>query len=200
MRKILLLPLFFVPIAAHAAEPQSAYTKIDDSDCKLVAEYEAGATSYCKGHDGIWLRVDDGDSRVSVTYGIDPDEPAEAERKFESFGSFNSINDVVEWRFRDDVNGGRPYAAILRWLISIRRDSGNDINWDTGQVLVVSRVADGDTPGCVVGYVDALVNADANTMARGIADTLAADFQCGVDEPAYHGKTGRLSGQPMRAW
>ena len=41
-------------------------------------------------------------------------EPAEAERKFESFGSFNSINDVVEWRFRDDVNGGRPYAAILR--------------------------------------------------------------------------------------
>jgi hypothetical protein len=200
MRFLALAPLFLVPAVAQAAESRSAYTKIDDSACKLVAEYEAGATSYCEGHDGIWLRVDDGDARVSVTYGIDLDEPAEADRKFESFGSFNSVNDVVEWRFRDDINGGRPYAAILRWLVSVRRDSGGDIAWDTGQVLVVSRVADADRPGCVVGYVDALVNPGANGMAREIADTLAADFQCGVDEPVYHGETGRLSGQPMRAW
>jgi hypothetical protein len=200
MRFIPLVPLLLAPALAHAAGVQSAYTKIDNSDCKLVSEYKAGATSYCKGYDGIWLRVDDGDSRVSVTYGIDPDEPAETDRKFESFTSFNSVNDVVEWRFRDDVNDGRPYAAILRWLVSVRRDSGSDIEWNTGQVLVVSRVADDDSPGCVVGYVDALVNPDANGMAREIADTMAADFQCGVDEPAYHGETGRLSGQPMRAW
>lgn len=200
MRFIPLVPLLLVPALAHAAEVRNAYTKIDDSDCKLVAEYEAGATSYCEGYGNIWLRIDDGDSRVSVTYGIDPEEPAETDRKFESFGSFNSINDVIEWRYRDDVDGGRPYAAILRWLISVRRDSGEDIAWDTGQVLVVSRVADENSPGCVVGYVDALVNSDANAMAREVADTLAASFRCGVDEPAYHGKTGRLSGQPMRAW
>ena len=49
----------------------------------------------------------------------------------------------------------------------------------------------------MVGYVDALVNKDANVMARMIADTLAEQFECGVDQAVYHGETGRLSGPPM---
>jgi len=197
MRFIAFALLSLIPAAAQAAEVKSAYTKLEDAGCKTVAEYEAGATSYCKGFRDVWFRIDDGDARISVTYGIDPEGPPEQERRWESFQSFNSISDVVEWRYRDDVNGGRPFAAILRWLISVRRDSGEAIERKTGQVLVVSRVGDENGPGCFVGYVDALVNKNANQMARDIADTMAADFVCGVDEPVYHGETGRLSGRPM---
>jgi hypothetical protein len=205
MRLIIpLLLCLLIPTALQAAELKSAYTKIEDKSCRIVAEYEAGATSYCEGYGDIWFRIDDGDARISVTYGIDPDEPAETERRFESFGNFNSINDVIEWRYRDGVDGGRPFAAILRWLISVPEPGGDGVERVTGQVLVVSRVGDevgGKRDlGCVVGYVDALVNPGASQMARDIADSLAADFTCGVDEPAYHGKTGRLSGQPMRSW
>ena len=196
MRIALILALTLTSAAARAAENRSDYTKIEDDGCRLVAEYEAGATSVCEGLAGIWFEINDGDARVSVTFGIDPDNRPE-QRRFESFERFNNINDVIEWRHRDDIaDGGRPFAAILRWLISFSDDGG--ATYKTGQVLVVSRVGGAQAPGCVVGYVDALVNKEANVMARQVADTLAAGFRCGVDEPAYHGKTGRLSGRPMR--
>lgn len=191
--RFFLAAFIVVPPAAQAAEIRSAYSKIDDNTCRLVSEYEAGATSVCEGHAGVWLRIDDGDARVSVTFGIDPDAQAEESRAFESFQEFNNVNDVIEWRQRGDE---RPFAAILRWLVSFSSDGG--ATFKTGQVLVVSRVGSGPDDACVVGYVDALVNKDANVLARDIADTLAADFQCGADEPAYHGETGRLSGRPMR--
>ncbi len=193
----LLMPILALFATAAAAENQSAYTKITDEKCRVAAEYEAGATSLCEGHAGVWFRIDDGDARVSVIFGVDPDEPVDSRPWFESFENFNNINDVIEWRHRGD---DKPFAAILRWLISISRDGG--ANYKTGQVLVVSRVGDGagsGSRGCVVGYVDALVNGNANQMAREIADTLAADFRCGVDEPAWHGETGRLSSRPMRS-
>ncbi len=196
MRIFISFCLGLLPFAADAADIGSAYSKIEDDNCRLVAEYEAGATSVCEGHAGIWIRIDDGDARVSVIFGVDPDADPELGRRFESFQSFNNIGDVIEWRFRD---GERPFAAILRWLISVHQDTDDSNERKTGQVLVISRVSDDSGPGCVVGYVDALVNKDANVMARKIADTMAADFQCDVDEPVYHGETGRLSGRPMRS-
>jgi hypothetical protein len=193
---IALLSLF--TFSAEAADVGSAYTKLEDAGCRTVAEYEAGATSYCKGFRDVWFRIDDGDARISVTYGIDPDAPPEQDRRWESFQSFNNINNVVEWRYSENVNGGRPFAAILRWLISFPNNDDGGATHKQGQVLVVSRIADESGPGCFVGYVDALVNRNANQMARDVADTMAADFNCGVDEPVFHGETGRLSGRPMR--
>mgnify|MGYP001814050919 CR=1 FL=1 len=72
---IALLPLF--TFSAQAADIGSAYTKLEDAGCRTVAEYEAGATSYCRGFRDVWFRIDDGDARISVTYGIDPDAPPE---------------------------------------------------------------------------------------------------------------------------
>ena len=183
--------LLFAAVGGVRAENQSDYTKVEDEKCSLVAEYEAGATSVCEGFGGIWYEINDGDARVSVTFGIDPENRPEQHR-FESFQSFNNINDVIEWRHHGD---GQPFATILRWFISISDDGG--VTSKTGQVLVVSKIGVALQDGCVVGYVDALVNKDANVMARIIADTLAEHFECGVDEAVYHGKTGRLSGRPM---
>jgi hypothetical protein len=61
-----------------------------------------------------------------------------------------------------------------------------------GQVLVISKVGQPDGPaGCVVALVDALENADANVMARKLADQLAPAFKCGQDKAVYHGKRGK---------
>lgn len=194
MRALVLPVACLMPLVVAGgvrAENQSDYTKVEDQECTLVAEYEAGATSVCEGFAGIWYEINDGDARVSVTFGIDPDMRPE-QRRFESFQNFNNINDVIEWRHRGD---GRPFATILRWFIAISSDGG--VTSKTGQVLVVSTVGPLPGGGCVVGYVDALVNKDANGMARKIADTLAEQFECGADKAVYHGKTGRLSGPPM---
>ena len=90
-----------------------------------------------------------------------------------------------------------PYAAIMRWFIS----SGEGDGSSEGQVLVVSKVAQpGIGDGCVVGYVDALENAGANEMARDIADELARDFMCRIEEPVFHGEEGLAAGFPIRTF
>ncbi len=42
---------------------------------------------------------------------------------------------------------------------------------------------------CQIGYVDAHANADANELARKLADEHARDFRCGKDKPIVLGKT-----------
>jgi hypothetical protein len=194
MRFLLSTFLILAPAIAQAAEVNHAYTKLEDSNCRTTAEYEAGASSMCQGFGGVWFEVNDGDARISVSFGVDPEKDPQ-DRRFESFSSFNNINNVIEWRYREDVDGGRPFATILRWFVSFSHDG---MTHKDGQILVVSQVGDGEIPGCVVGYVDALVNKDANQLARNVADTVAPNFVCGEDAPEYYGETGRLSGNPMR--
>jgi hypothetical protein len=69
-----------------------------------------------------------------------------------------------------------------------------------GQVLVVSKVAGKDGQGCVVGYVDALANPKANSLAREIADTRAKGFVCGRDEAQYHGTRGPAAAEPTHVF
>jgi hypothetical protein len=52
----------------------------------------------------------------------------------------------------------------------------------------VTRLAPGGV--CHIGYVDALANANANELARKIADERAASFHCNADEPTIVGATG----------
>ena len=133
--RALCLPLLFA--AGHVlAANQSAYTRIEDEKCRLVAENEAGATMVCEGYAGIWYEINDGDARVSVTFGVDQDVRT-GRRRFESFQNFKTINDVIEWRHRGD---GQPFSAILRWFISIADDGG--ATSATAQVMVVSKIGD----------------------------------------------------------
>lgn len=183
--------------ALAADEPASVYSPVDAGPkCVTLSTDEAGVAFSCPGHGGFGLLLAEGDLRQSVFYGhLGAWYAAGA---WESFGQFNRVNDTVEWR----LGGGVPYATILRWFIeNMNPETGSPDEAHRGQVLVVSKVGQpGVGEACVVGYVDALANPDANELARQVADTMAPDFTCRVDEPQYHGERGPLSGDPSRTF
>lgn len=195
MRTLLLTACTLVALAlpVHAGQMTSAYTKLDfKKTCKVLEEIEEGGSvsMLCDGYQDYPVHFAEGDLRHSVQFGhVDTG----ADSIWQSFAQWNRVSGTIEWRLQD----GRPVAAILRWFIENTDDAGSADPTRTGQVLVVSRVGQqADMGACVVGYVDALANRDANVLARDVADTLAPDFVCGTDRPEFHGTRGRLSGDP----
>lgn len=163
-----------------AGEIGSEYTKLDTArDCTVFASAAEGdgdwANLTCNGFRGFPVLIYYGDLRESLHYGFPPS--GDLAPRWESFGGFNSTSGTIEWRVEGDDNGPIPFAAIHRWTVS-------DINSDGEiQVLVVEKVAMPGFDGCVVGYVVATGNANANEQAREVADQYSRDFACQVDEP-----------------
>ncbi|MCO6184861.1 hypothetical protein [Rhizobium sp. L1K21] len=187
--------VFFFSAGAAFAN-SSVYTDLVFEQCEKVSEYEDGVQLKCDGYEDYPVYFKEGDLREAVFFG--KLSPLLIDEGFESFGSFNHVNTKVEWRLDED---GTPVAAILRWFIeNVNPETGASDEKFRGQVLVVSRVAQGDEDGlgCVVGYVDALANKDANERAREIADEEALDFACGYNEPMWWGERGEKAGQEMR--
>ncbi|MDA4846750.1 hypothetical protein [Hoeflea poritis] len=154
------------------AQIESAYTKLDlEGSCTVLdqpAEDEGGEwiDLLCAGYKGFPVFFSEGDLRQSVHYGF----PPPGGTVWESFGSFNSVSDTIEWRLLD----GRPFATIHRWTIDP----------DGVQVLVVEKVGQpGIGEGCVAAYVLASGNPDANVQARAAADRLFSGFDCASDTP-----------------
>jgi hypothetical protein len=168
---------------AAAAEP--VYQRISDAGCRTISTDQLGASQLCHGPDGTPFSIADSDLRISVVFG-GVDEGSEP--PFESFGNFNHIGETIEWR----MEGGRAIAAILRWhLDASEGDSG-------GQILVVSKVGEGASPGCVAAYVDAQANPNANDLARAAAEQIVPNVECGTHVPFYYGIRGPAAGEPMR--
>lgn len=179
--------------AAHANE--SAYTERDLDACKTLSKEEEGASIslQCTGYRDLAVYFKEGDLRQSQAYG--PIGKPWLEEAFESFGPFNHTGAKIEWRLGAD---GTPIATIVRWFVSDPETTG-ETETRYGQVLVVSTIATSDNPAsCVVGYVDALENKDANLLARRVADEEAPGFICGRTEPQWHGQRGKSAGEPMR--
>ena len=178
--------------AGHMAQAaESVYTDLLLDKCKALVEPnpdEPGGdfmSSSCPGLGNYQVLFKDGDLRQSLHYGYL--KKSIVDHAFESFGQFNNMNPKIEWRVGDD---GKPYAAIQRFFVG---DAENQ-----GQVLAISRVGQrDDQEGCPVGYVDALANKNPNEIARDVADTIAAAFQCGKDTADYHGTRGPKAGDPM---
>jgi hypothetical protein len=187
--------------AMAAASPsiaaESAYTTLNfqDGSCKPLGapptqedEDLGSASLLCPGLKGYPVQFDSDDDRESVHYG----DPAKSTSKaaWESFLPFNSMSDKFEWRLEHGV----PFAAIHRFTISTGEEEpapGKGKGPVKGQVLVISKVGQPGRPaGCVVGLVDALANAEANQLARKVADEMALHFRCGEDKAVYHGKRG----------
>ena len=74
----------------------------------------------------------------------------------------------------------KPYATIVRYTTA--RDTAR------GQVIIVSKVTPTET--CQVALIDAVANADALAIARGIADSSAAKFDC-TQPPTVQGLKGQ---------
>ncbi|MDZ7823884.1 MAG: hypothetical protein U5K75_07445 [Ahrensia sp.] len=179
--------------ASSSEKVDSVYTQLDlEASCIEYASYELGAAFSCPGYAGFGVLFAEEDLRQSVFYGYVGAWFGEG--AWESFSGFNTISGTIEWRLRDRV----PFATIHRWLIT---PEGGDDSSEKGQVLVVSKVAQpGVGEGCVVGYVDALENENANDLAREVADTMAVDFSCRIEEPIFHGNEGVAAGFPVRTF
>ncbi len=187
---------FYALLASSVLANSSTYTDLVFDGCEKISEYEDGAQIKCAGYQGYHVYLKEGDLRQAVIFG--KVDQLLIDEGFESFGHFNHVNTKIEWRLGDD---GKPVAAILRWFVENENpDTGAVDGTNNGEVLVVSRVARGEGDGlsCVVGYVDALANGAANTLARNVADNEAGDFACGYNEPMWWGERSEKAGQEMR--
>lgn len=193
MRAHHVIAVFALLAAGSAQANSSTYTKLDPDHCTKLSSHEAGVTLKCPGYRSYPVYLADDDARESLRYG--PAAKDLIEKSFESFSEFNSVNLTVEWRLNDK---GRPIAAIQRWFIeNADPATGAPAPGLKGQVLVVSRVAqDDDGLSCVIGYIDALANPDANDLARKLADETARDFACGYTQAVWEGARGPKSGSP----
>jgi hypothetical protein len=181
-------------------EIKSVYTTFDSTTCRHTkgkAEEDYGSWR-CRGLNGIDVRLSAGDQRMHVSFGNAPtDEDLAATQSFPAFN--NVYKGTVEWR-GEALPGGkmRPFATILRWNVMTGKDEDAALGpvVSSGRVLVVTRLGPGGL--CHVGYVDARTNADANELARKIADETARTFRCGTDEPRVLGKVGPGLAMPSK--
>lgn len=192
-----LMPFSMAAGPAHAND--SAYTDLDTDHCKTLWPEDtesSGVSLRCKGLKEYAVYFKESDLRQSILYG--PVNHTYINDVFESFEPFNNATRKIEWRLGAD---GKPVATIVRWFL----DNIDPVTYEPspklkGQVLVVSKVADGSGQGCIVGYVDALANPEPNALARKIADTKTEAFVCGRHMAAYHGIRGPTAAEPTHVF
>jgi hypothetical protein len=192
-----LTALIATTIAALAND--SAYTTIPDDigTCEtLSVDDEVGGGSWrCPGYKDYAVTLAEGDLRMSVAYG---ELNTRSQEAWQSFGIFNSIGRTVEWRL--DATG-TPFATILRWKTDGIDGDGNMNEALGGQVLVVSKVGQpGTGEACVIGYVDARANGNANELARSAADQHGVSFECASDQAAWYGVRGPFAPEPSSSY
>ncbi len=164
-----LLALFCT--GAFAQGNDSVYTKLDlNNECSIIHADDFGATFACPGYRGYPVMVAEGDLRMFVSYGLDSLNERAAEQ---TLSAFNTIGETLEWRLADRTRGSTPIATILRYF-------AEDGLGGQQQFLIVTKVKQGAT--CQVARINASKYANANQIARDVADTMAEDFDC-ANEP-----------------
>jgi hypothetical protein len=172
------------PSPASAGAIGSVYTNFDADKCKHEpgTEEEDYGSWECPGLGDIKVLLSASDQRMYVSFGEASDDNLALSQ---TLPGFNDVyKGTVEWR----LDGGKPFATILRWNVMTGSDAkaATGPTTPSGQVLVVTRLGPGGT--CQIGYVDARSNADANEIARQIADDKARSFRCGEDQPVTGGQ------------
>lgn len=198
------------PRVPEDAARDSVYSEISPADCDLLYSPPAdepgdAAVQLCAGPEGHEVVHADLHLRMHLDYrraglhetpsgvdwraGMSPGFPAEG------FAEFNRVHETIEWR-RAEIDGRRiPFATIHRWFVQLETSQGPRER----PILVVSTVAgEADAQSCMVGYIDAAETADANEMARRLADARAPGFECGVDEMQAYGTTTIETPRPFR--
>jgi len=166
----------FLSAPVSAASFDSVYTKLNLDDCKAIpvakAEPADGGRWACMGYDNTLVYVAEGDLRFFVSYGLNALKEKAVEQ---TLPQFNTINDTLEWRLIYENGKWKPFATILRWYTQ----GGGNSN-AKGEVLVVTKLEPGNV--CHVAYINAKLVPEANKIARQIADTNAAEFNCQTDK------------------
>lgn len=168
-------------LAASAQTPapiESAYSTIDvytaKKSCRKLGGGNArddaeGEVWRCPGVAGVEVYLLYQDARDFLSYG------RRGKRETNVFGAggpIGGIRETLEWRGRKDAKGAlQPFATIARMAFENR----NVDRADWWSLLIVTRLAPALKDSCVIGYVDARANSDANEIARRVADQWAAD-------------------------
>ncbi|SMQ86054.1 hypothetical protein SAMN06295905_3350 [Devosia lucknowensis] len=167
-----LVLVFGATSAAGQSGFVSAFTNLDlSNDCLVLEADDFGASWSCPGYKGFPLKVQEGDLRFSLGYGFNADENSVGSQ---TLPPFNRLGEKLEWRLSNASGRWFPIATIVRY-----HTADPETGEDSGQVLVVSQIAEGNS--CHIAYVDAKANADANVLAQQAADK-AGDFDCANDE------------------
>lgn len=178
-----ILGLGLMSSLATAQAFDSAYTDVDlAEDCSIITADDFGALFACPGYKGYPVSVAEGDLRMFVSYGL---RSQEMKASHQTFSPFNNISKKIEWRLAHYPKGWTPVATILRFLTEIENGDGT---YYKGQVLVVTSISADAV--CHIAYIDARANANANQMARDIADEHGGKFDCSK-EPMIIGKRGK---------
>ena len=172
---ILALGALLAATPAQAAF-NSAYTDLNLDQCLVLDADDFGASWACPGYKGYPLMVQEGDLRFSLAYGFGDNNQNGAQ----TLPPFNSLGSKLEWRLSNAMGRWMPVATIVRY-----HTADPVTGEDSGQVLVVSQIAKGNS--CHIAYVDARANPDANELAREVADR-AGNFDCANDEVEIVGK------------
>jgi hypothetical protein len=162
---------------------RSVYTTIDLKTCKVVRKSTEGAIWRCPGLPGYPVYLAEGDDRMFVSVGPNPEKRRAAEQTLTSFNSIfpsGMTRATIEWRVPGVSGRTQPYATIVRYYTSNEQAKG--------QVLVVSKVTPTET--CHAAYIDAGANADAIERARLAADTTVRSFNCSK-APVVEGARGK---------
>ncbi|WP_139789052.1 hypothetical protein [Manganibacter manganicus] len=171
-----------LPLPAQAGDITSAYTKIDPSDCMVFTTADAAngvpRQAVCPGYGGYPVLILTTADRESVYYGFPPH--GEFISRWVSFSAPNRMGGTIEWRVLTEGDRSVPVAAIQRWFIDDPNHSEAAV-----EVLVVRKVGQiEEWRGCILGYVVATGNADANQKAREIADAKAHENDCRIIDVA----------------
>jgi hypothetical protein len=161
----------FGALPASAGEITSTYSELDLAKCETLLQSDDEGGSYegkCPGYGGNFVMVWEGDLRQYLAYG--PKARSQC-TSAQTFGHFNHVlGSRLEWR----LDGGKPFATILRWHTDTGEEGAKQ-SW-----LVVTKLAENDA--CHVAYVDGRLP-DANLIARQRADGMARSFDCAKDMP-----------------
>lgn len=183
--------LIFASVSvAHTPEYTSRYSDLDFSKCDITEEAnseegsEIGFVTWrCAGAYGYDVYATEADLRLYLAYTREGEDVPEEIGQTVAF--FNTLGAKLEWRAPNRSGEVEPFAAIVRYKYQRALDDGS---FGEGQVLVVSRFREGET--CHVAYIDALANANANLMAREVADKFVSGGTCPEGEVPVLGSGG----------
>jgi hypothetical protein len=171
------------PSLAVTIFQKSVYTSLDLKNCETLKTDPDGTSYRCEGLPGVPIYFAEGDDRTFLSAGATLDKGKAATQTLKSFNSIfarPASRATIEWRFVIKERRKVPYATIVRYFT--QSDTAK------GQVLVVSRVADGGS--CHIAYIDATANLDAIVLARKIADERAPNFDC-ARQASVEGRRGK---------
>lgn len=166
-------------VSAHAENFTSKYSSLSEAACSVLVEQDEQYAKWkCNtGLAGLELYYVTSDARDTLEFSS-PDARFVLDLNAVTFGAFNSLGNKLEWRGTTSDGHFAPFANILRVYVSSYNSQGEPV---TVQKLAVTKINGWGT--CVVGYVNASVHANANELARKLADSTARDFICGQSKP-----------------